>query len=104
MFVDPTRVGGGTVIAAYSPRVRAGVPVSFPIEWDALDAVKPGDYTVHSAVDALGDRDPWTEHMPEPQAVPAELVAEGHEIPVPRVQAMHEGKRRARARRKATDE
>ena len=29
------------------------------------------------------------------------LVAEGHEIPVARVQAMHEGKRRARARRTA---
>ena len=27
------------------------------------------------------------------------LVEEGHEIPVARVQAMHEGKRRARARR-----
>src|SRR6185312_4440938 len=23
VFVDPTRVGGGTVVAAYSPRVRA---------------------------------------------------------------------------------
>ena len=29
------------------------------------------------------------------------LVAEGHAIPVARVQAMHEGKRRARVRRKA---
>jgi hypothetical protein len=40
--------------------------------------------------------------MPAPQALPAELVAEGGEIPVGRVQAMHEGKRRARARRDAT--
>ena len=31
----------------------------------------------------------------------ADLVAEGHAIPVARVQAMHEGKRRARARRKS---
>jgi bifunctional non-homologous end joining protein LigD len=37
--------------------------------------------------------------MPPPQALPADLVAEGHEIPIARVQAMHEGKRRARARR-----
>jgi hypothetical protein len=37
--------------------------------------------------------------MPEPQPLPADLVAEGHAIPVARVQAMHEGKRRARARR-----
>jgi hypothetical protein len=39
--------------------------------------------------------------MPEPQSLPADLVAEGHEIPIARVQAMHEGKRRARAQRKA---
>ena len=31
--------------------------------------------------------------------VPADLVAEGHSIPVARVQAMHEGLRRKRARR-----
>jgi hypothetical protein len=28
-----------------------------------------------------------------------DLLAEGHSIPIARVQAMHEGKRRARARR-----
>ena len=37
--------------------------------------------------------------MPPPQRLPADLVAEGHTIPIARVQAMHEGKRRARARR-----
>ena len=37
--------------------------------------------------------------MPPPQALPADLVAEGAAIPVARVAAMHEGKRRARARR-----
>jgi hypothetical protein len=31
--------------------------------------------------------------------LPADLIAEGHEIPIARVQAMHEGKRRARAAR-----
>ena len=30
VFMDSTRVGGATVVAAYSPRVRPGVPVSFP--------------------------------------------------------------------------
>jgi DNA ligase D len=100
VFVDSTRVGGATVVAAYSPRVRPGVPVSFPVGWDELDGVKPADFTIHTALDRLGDRDPWAEHMPQPQRLDPDLIAEGHAIPVARVQAMHEGKRRrARARR-----
>lgn len=99
VFVDSTRVGGATVVAAYSPRVRAGAPVSYPVEWDALDDVVPGDFTVHTAIDRLGDADPWMAQLPRPQHLPDELVEEGHTIPVARVQAMHEGKRRARERR-----
>ena len=34
------------------------------------------------------------------QALPADLVAEGHEIPIARVVAMHEGKRRKREARR----
>ena len=99
VFVDSTRVGGATVISTYSPRVRPGVPVSYPVGWDDLDGAKPSDFTIHTALDRLGDRDPWAEQMPAPQHLDADLVAEGHAIPVARVQAMHEGKRRARARR-----
>lgn len=99
VFVDATRVGAGTVVATYSPRVRPGAPVSFPVAWDTLDDVRPADFTVHTALDHLGDSDPWADQMPAPQALPAALVAEGAEIPGGRVQAMHEGKRRARARR-----
>ncbi|MEO3809851.1 non-homologous end-joining DNA ligase [Sphaerisporangium sp. B11E5] len=99
VFLDSTRAGGATVVAAYSPRIRPGVPVSFPVGWDELESVTPGDFTIHTAVRALGDGDPWAEHMPEAQELPQDLVAEGHTIPVARVQAMHEGKRRARARR-----
>jgi bifunctional non-homologous end joining protein LigD len=100
VFVDSTRVGGATVIAAYSPRVRPGVPVSFPVAWEDLDDITPADFTVHTAFRQLGDRDPWAEHMPRPQRLRAELIEEGHAIPVARVQAMHEGKRRARAARR----
>ena len=96
VFVDSTRAGGATVIAAYSPRVRPGVPVSFPIDWDDLDRVTPADFTIHTALDQLADRDPWADHMPAPQTLESALIEEGHSIPIARVQAMHEGKRRAR--------
>ncbi|MGW1738766.1 DNA polymerase domain-containing protein [Nocardia sp. NPDC001965] len=99
VFLDPTRTGGATVVAAYSPRARPGVPVSFPLDWSDLDDVTPTDFTVRTAPALLADTDPWAAAMPGPQAIPADLVAEGHTIPVPRVQAMHEGRRRARARR-----
>ena len=99
VFLDSTRAGGATVVAAYSPRVRPGAPVSFPVGWDDLDRVSPADFTIRGTAAVLGVRDPWAELMPEPQRLPAELVEEGRAIPVARVQAMHEGKRRARARR-----
>jgi DNA ligase D-like protein (predicted polymerase) len=99
VFLDSTRAGGATVAAAYSPRLRPGVPVSFPVSWESLDDVSPADFTIRTAPALLGATDPWSTSMPEPQPLPADLVAEGHTIPVARVQAMHEGKRRARARR-----
>lgn len=99
VFVDSTRAGGATIAAAYSPRVRPGVPVSFPVGWADLDAVTPSDFTLRTVPAQLGGHVPWHERMPAPQALPADLITEGHAIPVARVQAMHEGKRRARARR-----
>jgi bifunctional non-homologous end joining protein LigD len=99
VFVDSTRVGGATVVAAYSPRVRPGVPVSFPVAWDDLDDIAPADFTVHTALRQLGGRDPWAEQMPRRQRLATDLIEEGRAIPVARVQAMHEGKRRARAAR-----
>ncbi|HVJ97315.1 MAG TPA: non-homologous end-joining DNA ligase [Acidimicrobiia bacterium] len=97
VFVDSTRAGGATVVAAYSPRVRPGAPVSFPVGWDDLDDIAPGGFTIHNAVERLGDADPWATHMPAPQPILDDLVEEGREHPVPRVEAMHEGKRRKRA-------
>lgn len=99
VFVDATRAGGATVAAAYSPRLRPGTPVSFPLSWSDLDSVSPADFTVHTAVAALAGRDPWAETMPAPQRLPDRLIEHGRTIPVARVAAMHEGKRRARARR-----
>jgi DNA primase len=101
VFVDATRSGGATVVATYSPRLRPGTPVSFPLEWSDLDGVSPADFTVHTAIGALAGRDPWAESMPEPQQLPGDLIEYGRTIPVARVAAMHEGKRRAKARRAA---
>lgn len=99
VFLDSTRAGGATVVAAYSPRARPGVPVSFPVSWSDLDAVQPGDFTMRTVPALVAGEDPWARLMPPPQRLPDDLVEEGHTIPVARVRAMHEGKRRARARR-----
>lgn len=101
VFVDSTRAGGATVVAAYSPRLRPGLPVSFPLDWADLDTVTPGDFTVYTAVDAAAERPSWEQLMAPPQRLPEELIEFGHTIPVARVAAMHEGRRRARARRQA---
>jgi bifunctional non-homologous end joining protein LigD len=98
VFLDSTRAGGATVAAAYSPRVRPGVPVSFPVAWDELDGVQPRDFTVRTAPGLMTQNVPWLAGLAE-QELSRELIEEGHTIPIARVQAMHEGKRRARARR-----
>jgi bifunctional non-homologous end joining protein LigD len=103
VFLDSTRAFGATVAAAYSPRARPGVPVSFPVPWEDLGAVVPGDFTVRTAPGLLAGGGPaagfWADQMARRQPLSRDLVAEGRAIPVARVQAMHEGKRRARARR-----
>ncbi|MFF5081373.1 non-homologous end-joining DNA ligase [Actinoplanes sp. NPDC000266] len=101
VFLDATRSGGATVAAAYSPRARPGVPVSFPVAWDDLDDVTPADFTVHTAPGLLAQGHDWAAAMPSPQKLDEGLIEEGRTIPVARVQAMHEGKRRAKARREA---
>ncbi len=101
VFLDATRAGGATVVSVYSPRIRPGVPVSYPVDWTDLDRVEPGAFTLRSAPTALAGRDPWADRMPPPGTLDPGLVAEGHAIPIARVQAMHEGKRRAKARREA---
>ena len=95
VFVDSTRVGGATVVAAYSPRVRPGTPVSFPVTWDELESVAPSDFTVHTALDRLGDGDPWAEQMPPAQTLPDDVVAEGHEIRPGRGHARRQARARA---------
>jgi bifunctional non-homologous end joining protein LigD len=100
VFVDATRAGGATVVAAYSPRIRPGTPVSFPVSWDEVDRVTPTDFTIHTVPSLLRDGNPWADDLPDPQPLPADLIEEGRAIPIARVEAMHEGKRRALARQR----
>jgi len=97
VFIDATRVGGATVVAAFSPRVRQGAPVSFPVRWEDLDDVSPRDFTIRTVLDQLDQIGPWLADISGGQVLPADLVEEGRAIAPGRVQAMHEGKRRKRA-------
>ena len=98
VFLDATRVGGATVVAAYSPRIRPGAPVSFPVSWEDLDQVAPEEFTIRTAPGLLEGRAAWADLLPGPQVVSPELIEAGHQITSGRVQAMQEGKRRARDR------
>lgn len=103
VFVDATRVGGATVVAAWSPRVRPGCPVSFPLRWEDLDGFDPRDVTVRNARDRAGDAGPWLADLPAAPELPAALLEEGRAIAPGRVRAMHEGKRRKAARTGSAD-
>jgi bifunctional non-homologous end joining protein LigD len=103
VFLDSTRAGGATVVAVYSPRLREGMPVSFPVSWEELGSISPADFTIFTAPALMSATDPWAQ-LPAPQPLSSELVDEGRLIPIARVQAMHEGKRRARARKEAGQE
>ncbi len=94
VFLDATRGGLSTVVSVYSPRLRPGAPVSWPLGWDGLDGFEPSDVTIANALELLEGREPWSALLPAPQQVPTVLLEEGREIPTPRVAAMHEGKRR----------
>jgi hypothetical protein len=72
------------------------------VPWTDLLDVAPGDYTIGTVPRLLQVGDPWTALMPPPQVVDPGLVEQGHTIPVARVAAMHEGKRRKREARQAS--
>jgi DNA primase len=81
-----------------------GRPISYPLAWDELGDVGPGDFTLRTAGTLLSGRDRWFDLMPAPPDLSAELIAQGWLIPVACVQAMHEGTQRARARRQAEND
>jgi len=77
VFLDPGRnAPGAHVVAPYSPRARRGATVSFPVAWEDLEQVKPGDFTIRNVPGLLAKDDPWRKLMPRPQALPREVLAE----------------------------
>ena len=74
--------------------------MSFPLSWEDLDRVSPVHFTVHTAAGLIAGGDPRGDLLPAAQPLSPGLAEEGHQVPVAQVQALHEGKRRARAARK----
>jgi bifunctional non-homologous end joining protein LigD len=74
IFVDYLRNGrGATTVCAYSPRARAGAPVSMPLAWDELStALRPNRYTVENAAHRLDNvgTDPWAGFMDAAERLP----------------------------------
>jgi bifunctional non-homologous end joining protein LigD len=64
-YIDYLRNGrGATAVGAYTPRARAGAPVSTPISWEEVEqGVKPGEFTVETVPRRLAAlrTDPWAE-------------------------------------------
>ena len=68
VFVDSTRAGGATVVAAYSPRLRPGLPVSFPVGLGRPRRrhARPTSPCARRPT-CSATRDPWADAMPAPQ-------------------------------------
>jgi DNA ligase D len=80
VMLDPSRNGpGATLVAPYSPRVRAEGTVSFPVLPRDLARIAPGDVTIPSARKLLGRPavQRWTEAAQgRGQRLPRELLSE----------------------------
>lgn len=65
-----------TSICAYSPRARAGAPVSMPIDWDDLDE-KPDKWTVPTVAKRLkrARTDPWRAYWRTSQKISKAALA-----------------------------
>ena len=60
VFIDWLRnAPAASAVAIWSPRARAGAPVSTPVRWEDLDRIDPGDFTIPSLMKALPRGDPW---------------------------------------------
>ncbi|WP_374446854.1 DNA ligase D [Stella sp.] len=75
IFVDYLRNGrGATAVAPYSPRARAGAPVSMPVAWEELSPdIGPAWFTVANAPTRLANLagDPWADFRRAAAPLPA---------------------------------
>jgi bifunctional non-homologous end joining protein LigD len=77
VLLDPSRNGlGATIVAPYSPRLRGDATVSFPVAAEELSSVRPSDFTVRTARDALGRAGParWRALAEERSRLPNALL------------------------------
>ena len=66
---------GATWVAPYSPRARAGAPVSTPIEWSELTPrLDPLRFDVRSVPGRLERRDPWARMESVKQTITAAIL------------------------------
>jgi bifunctional non-homologous end joining protein LigD len=78
VMLDPSRNGvGATIVAPYSPRLRADAAVSFPVAVEELTSVQPSDFTVRTARDLLDGAGPkrWRALAEERSRLPARLLS-----------------------------
>jgi bifunctional non-homologous end joining protein LigD len=75
IFIDYFRnQRGATSVAAYSTRARPGAPVSTPVTWEELDAVRAGSqFTITTVERRLAKlaADPWARYTTLRQSLPA---------------------------------
>ena len=77
VLLDPSRNGvGATIVAPYSPRLRADATVSFPVALEELSSVRPTDFTVRTARDLLDGAGPtrWRALAEDRSRLPARLL------------------------------
>jgi bifunctional non-homologous end joining protein LigD len=68
---------GATAVAPYSPRARAGAPVSMPLAWSELATPKRPSFRVPDFADwrARLAKDPWKAIATTHQAITPETLA-----------------------------